>query len=109
MLNLIEEKPGENGTSRKRERKERKRGENGRVEEWRGGVGTSYRSGPFVCRGFTSRTLPRFHSPLIEPGVRICRTRLSDKDSCLRTREASRSPLEPEQPQHLVQVMVREA
>jgi hypothetical protein len=22
-------------------------------------------------------TVPRFHSPLIEPGVRICRTRLS--------------------------------
>ena len=53
--------------------------------------------------------LPRFHLPLIEPGVRVCRTRLSDKDSCGRTREASRSPLEPEQPQHRVQVMVREA
>ena len=51
----------------------------GRVEEWRGGLGTAYRSGPFVCRGFTSRTLPRFHSPLIEPDMQISRIRLSDQ------------------------------
>ena len=51
----------------------------------------------------------RFHSPLIEPGVRICRTRLSDKDPCSRPREAGRSPVEPEQPQVRVQVAVREA
>ncbi len=40
-----------------------------RVEEWRGGLGAAYRSGPFVRRGFTSRTLLRFHSPRIEPDV----------------------------------------
>jgi hypothetical protein len=53
--------------------------------------------------------MPRFHSPLIEPDVRIYRIRLSDRDSCFRSRGAVRSPLEPEQPQHRVQVMVREA
>jgi hypothetical protein len=51
----------------------------------------------------------RFHLPLIEPDVRIGRIRLTDKDSCLRTREAGRTPLEPEQPQDRVQVVVREA
>jgi hypothetical protein len=53
--------------------------------------------------------MPRLHLPLIEPDVRICRIRLSDKDARLRTREASRTSLEPEQAQHLVQVAVREA
>jgi hypothetical protein len=33
----------------------------------------------------------RFHSPLIEPDVRICRIRLSDKDSCVRPQEVVRS------------------
>jgi hypothetical protein len=66
-------------------------------------------AGPFVCRCPTVLTVPRFHLPLIEPGVRICRTRLSDKDARLRTREAERSPPEPEQAQHRVQVVVREA
>jgi hypothetical protein len=32
-------------------------------------------------------TLLRFHSPLVEPDVRICRIRLSDKVSCVRVRE----------------------
>ena len=32
----------------------------------------------------------RFHVPLIEPNVRISRIRLSDKDSCVRTRIAAR-------------------
>ena len=42
----------------------------------------------------------RFHSPLIEPDVRISRIRLSDKDSRVRPREARpRSPLEPDQAQ----------
>ena len=31
----------------------------------------------------------RFHSPLIEPDGRISRIRLSDKDSCVRTQEAT--------------------
>ncbi len=33
---------------------------------------------PFVCRCLTSPAVPRFHLPLIEPDVRICRIRLSD-------------------------------
>jgi hypothetical protein len=49
-----------------------------RVGMWRGGLGMAYRSGPFVCRGFTSPTLPRFHSPLVEPDMQISRIRLSD-------------------------------
>jgi hypothetical protein len=32
-------------------------------------------------------TLLRFHSPLIEPDMRICRIRLSDKVSCVRVRD----------------------
>jgi hypothetical protein len=54
-------------------------------------------------------TVPRFHSPLVEPDVRICRIRLSDQDPCLRARAAVRASLEPEQPQCRVQVTVREA
>jgi hypothetical protein len=38
----------------------------------------AYRSGPFVCRGFSSRTMLRFHFPLIEPDMQISRIRLSD-------------------------------
>ena len=48
----------------------------------------------------------RFHTPLIEPGVRFSRTRLSDKDSRFRPREARRPPLKLDQPQLLVQVFV---
>jgi hypothetical protein len=33
---------------------------------------------PFGRRCLTSRTLPRFHLPLIEPDLQICRIRLSD-------------------------------
>src|SRR5271155_3502066 len=36
-------------------------------------------AGPFVCRCLTIRTMLRFHIPLIEPDVRICRIRLSEK------------------------------
>jgi len=53
--------------------------------------------------------LPRFHLPLIEPGVRIGRTRLSDKDSHLRMRELRGGALKPQQAQRLVQAMVRVA
>jgi len=59
----------------------------GRVEKWRGGLGAPYRSGPFVGRGFTRRTLLRFHFPLIEPDGRISRIRLSDQDSRVRPRQ----------------------
>jgi hypothetical protein len=84
------------------------KGAAGRVEAWRGGLGAAYRSGPFGCRGFTSRALPRFHSPLIEPDRRVSRIRLPDKDSCLRPQEAGLRKLwEPHQSQFLAQVAVR--
>src|SRR3712207_7384979 len=47
--------------------------------------------GPFVCRCLNSSTVPRFHTPLIEPGVRFSRTGLSDKNSRVRTRGVARS------------------
>jgi hypothetical protein len=51
----------------------------GRVEEWRGGLGVALHvDWPFRLPVPEYPTLLRFHSPLIEPGVRICRTRLSD-------------------------------
>lgn len=54
--------------------------------------------------------MTRFHLPLIEPDVRISRIRLSDKASCVRARKVDCSQsLEPDQPQGLVQVMIREA
>ena len=51
-----------------------------RVEMWRGGfrLGLSV-TGPFGCRCLTSFAMLRFHIPLIKPGVRFSRTRLSDK------------------------------
>jgi hypothetical protein len=47
---------------------------------WRGGfrLGISV-SGPFGCRCLTSLAMLRFHIPLIKPGGRFSRTRLSDK------------------------------
>jgi hypothetical protein len=36
-------------------------------------------SGPFVCRCLIIQSMPRFHTPLVEPGVRISRTQLSWK------------------------------
>ncbi len=48
---------------------------------WRGGfrLGISV-SGPFGCRCLTSLAMRScFHIPLIKPGVRFSRTRLSDK------------------------------
>jgi len=78
-----------------------------RVERWRGSVGTAYLlTGPFGCRCLTSRAIPRLHRPLIEPGVRIGRTRLSDQASCVRTRRTARSPLESKETQRLVQIPV---
>ena len=65
-------------------------GKSGRVEMWRGEVGSAYLlSGPFVCRCLTSQTVFRFHIPLIEPDVRFSRIRLSDKASRFRPREAA--------------------
>jgi hypothetical protein len=50
------------------------------VEVWRGGLGGAYRL-PTLSSVGASLTPPcfRFHTPLIEPDVRICRIRLSEK------------------------------
>ena len=51
------------------------------VEVWRGGLGGTYRLPTFSSVGDASLVPPcfRFHTPLIEPAVRICRIRLSEK------------------------------
>jgi hypothetical protein len=51
-----------------------------RVEVWRGGLGGAYRL-PTLSSVGASLAPPcfRFHTPLIEPDVRICRIRLSEK------------------------------
>jgi hypothetical protein len=49
----------------------------------------------------------RFHSPLIEPDVRICCIRLSDKDSCFRPQEAVRSAFQLDEPEGAAQVRFR--
>ena len=50
------------------------------VEVWRGGLGAAYRF-PTLSSVGASLAGPcfRFHTPLIEPDVRICRIRLSEK------------------------------
>src|SRR3984893_10230105 len=50
------------------------------VEVWRGGLGGAYRL-PTLSSVGASLAPPcfRFHTPLIEPDVRICRIRLSEK------------------------------
>ena len=47
---------------------------------WRGGLGRTYRV-PTLSSVGVSLVPPcfRFHTPLIEPDVRICRIRLSEK------------------------------
>jgi hypothetical protein len=49
----------------------------------------------------------RFRSPLIEPDMRICRIRLSDKDSCVRPQEAVRSAFQLGELQGAAQVRFR--
>ena len=49
---------------------------------------------------------PRFHTPLIEPDMRLSRIRLSDKLSCLRTRQVTHQPRQPNQFQGLVEILV---
>ena len=53
-----------------------------RVEVWRGGLGRclcSLLARSFGCGCHIISTMLRFHTPLIKPGGRISRTRLSDK------------------------------
>ena len=52
---------------------------------------------------------PRFHTPLIEPDMRLSRIRLSDKRSCLRPRQVTRQPRQPNQFQGLIEILVGEA
>jgi hypothetical protein len=59
--------------------------------------------------GSAPHAVLRFHLPLIEPDMRICRIRLSDKASCGRSRRLRERALEPQQAQRRVQVSVRVA
>src|ERR1700676_1445203 len=54
------------------------------VEVWRGGLGLAYRL-PTLSSVGASLAPPcfRFHTPLIEPDVRICRIRLSEKTQAI--------------------------
>ena len=82
----------------------------GRVGMWRGGVGPGLSvADPFGCRCLTSLAVLRFHTPLIEPDVRVSRIRLSDKASRGRPREGSRLRTQLDQAQLAIQVLVREA
>ena len=75
----------------------------------RGGLGLAYLLPALSSAGASiASTMLRFHSPLIEPDGRISRIRLSDKDSCLRPREAPRPATQADQAQLLVQVLVGE-
>jgi len=49
---------------------------------------------------------PRFHTPLIEPDMRLSRIRLSDKRSCLRPRQVTPQPRQPNQFQDLIEILV---
>jgi hypothetical protein len=67
-------------------------------------------SAPFVWRCLSGRGRdPCFHIPLIEPDWRVWRIRLPDKLSCLRPRQVTRQPRQPNQSQGLVEVLVGEA
>ena len=71
---------------------------------WRGGLGGTYRL-PTLSSVGASLVPPcfRFHTPLIEPDVRICRIRLSEKVSRCRPRETTRPHCEADEAQHFVQ------
>src|SRR5512135_1791360 len=78
---------------------------------WSRGVARWFRlglsvAGPFGRRCLKSLTVPRFYSPLIEPGGRVSRTGLSDKNSRLRPREVAFPALEANQAQSLVERLV---
>ena len=64
--------------------------------------------GPFGRRCLNSLAMLRFHSPLIEPGGRFSRTGLSDKNSCVRPREALRPCTQADQTQLVVEVLIGE-
>ena len=79
----------------------------GRVEVWRGGCRSNISvAAPFVWRCLTGSAMARFHTPLIEPDMQICRIRLSDKTSRLHPRRAASKLCQPYEPE--VPVKVRE-
>jgi hypothetical protein len=71
---------------------------------WRGGVGAAYLL-PTLSLVGASLASPcfRFHIPLIEPDVRISRSRLSEKVSRCRPREIARPLAKADETQHVVQ------
>ena len=58
-----------------------------------------------VAGALMSATMLRFHIPLIEPGVRFSRIRLSDKESRVRTRKTASFAPELNEPQFLIPVL----
>src|SRR5271167_4260325 len=80
----------------------------GRVEVWRGiALGRACLLPPLSSGGaLVARPWLRFHTPLIEPNLRIARIRLSDKTSRLRPRHVVPKPAQTYEPE--VPVEVRE-
>src|ERR1700677_4895681 len=83
-------------------------GQFGRVEVWRGiALGRACLFPPLSSGGaLVARPWLRFHTPLIEPNLRIARIRLSDKTSRLRPRHVVPKPGQTYEPE--VPVEVRE-
>jgi len=65
-------------------------------------------SGPFVDRCLISRSMLRFHIPLIEPCMQISRTRLTEEVSRLRPRKVACPLLELDEPETVVKASFRE-
>src|ERR1700692_3805364 len=78
------------------------------VEVWRGGLGGAYLL-PTLSSVGASRAGPcfRLHTPLIEPDVRICRIRLSEKVSRGRPREIALPLGKADETQHFGQRCLR--
>ncbi len=72
---------------------------------WSRGVARWFRWSLSVADSFVGRCLTppcfRFHTPLIEPDVRICRIRLSEKVSRCRPREIARPLSKADEAQHI--------
>ena len=73
------------------------------VEVWRGGLGGAYRLPTLSSVGASLVPCLRFHTPLIEPDVRIFRIRLSEKGSRCRPREITRPRAKADEAEHFVQ------
>jgi len=75
---------------------------------WRGGLGGAYLL-PTLSLVGASLAPPcfRFHISLIEPDVRICRIRLSEKVSRGRPRETIRPHRKADEAQHLIEEALR--